>query len=96
MAPALEPGWRKAFFVCAGRLCAVRPLPPGPAARPEVEAGLASCRAACSEETLTPERAEDLVLLDGFACRPTPELAVLPLDAERIMARLARPSALAA
>ena len=96
LAPALEPGWRKAFFVCAGRLCAVRPLPPGQAARAEVESGLASCCAACAEETLTPERAEDLVLLDGFAWRPTPELAVLPLDAERIMARLARPSALAA
>ena len=29
IAPALEPGWRKAFFVCAGMLCAVRSLPPG-------------------------------------------------------------------
>ena len=96
VAPALEPGWRKAFFVCAGSLCAVRPLPPGPAAGPDVEAGLASCRTARAEETLTPEQAEDLLLLDGFACRPTPELAVLPLDAERIMARLARPLALAA
>ncbi len=56
VAPALEPGWRKAFFVCAGRLCAVRPLPPGPAASPEVESGLASCRTACAEETLTPEQ----------------------------------------
>ena len=96
VAPALEPGWRRAFFVCAGRLCAVRPLPPGQVALAEVEAGLACCRTACAEETLTPEQAEDLLLLDGFACRPTPELAVLPLDAEPIMARLARPLALAA
>jgi DNA polymerase III subunit epsilon len=28
IAPALDPGWRKAFFVRAGFLCAVRPLPP--------------------------------------------------------------------
>jgi DNA polymerase-3 subunit epsilon len=89
VAPALEPDRHKAFFVCAGGVCDVRSLPPGPAARPDVEAGLACCRAAraCASETLTPEQAEDLVLLDGFASRNPPELAVLPLDAERIMAR---------
>ncbi len=87
VAPALDPGWQKAFFVCAGGLCAVRPLPPGAGARLEIEAGLAQCRAAAGvEETLTPEQAEDLLLLDGFVRRPPPELAVLPLDAERITA----------
>jgi DNA polymerase III epsilon subunit family exonuclease len=86
VAPALEPGWQKAFFVCAGGLRAVRPLPPGAGARLEIEAGLARCRAAGAGETLTPEQAEDLLLLDGFVRRPPPELAVLPLDAERIAA----------
>jgi Cu/Ag efflux pump CusA len=41
-------------------------------------------------ETLTLEQAEELVLLDGFIRRPTPELAVLSLDAGRITAHLMR------
>jgi DNA polymerase III subunit epsilon len=88
VAPAVEPGWRRAFFVCAGGVCAVRPLPPGPGARLEVEAGLSRCTAARAdgEEPLTPEQAEDMILLDGFVQRPPPELKVLPLDAERIVA----------
>jgi DNA polymerase-3 subunit epsilon len=89
VAPALEPGWRTAFFVCGGGLCDVRSLPPGPGARLVVEAALARCRAARAGagETLTPEQAEDLVLLDGFASRKPPELAVRALDPERILAR---------
>jgi DNA polymerase III subunit epsilon len=90
IAPAGEPGWQKAFFVCGGAVCAVRPLPPGAGARLEIGAGLALCRAARgrSDEALTPEQAEDLMLLDGFLRRPPPELAVLPLDAELITAHL--------
>jgi DNA polymerase III epsilon subunit family exonuclease len=90
IAPASEPGWRKAFFVCGGGVCAVRPLPPGAGTRLEIEAGLALCRAARRRagDTLTPAEAEDLLLLDGFVRRPPPELAVLPLDGERITAHL--------
>jgi DNA polymerase III subunit epsilon len=90
IAPAIEPGWRRAFFVCDGRVCAVRPLPPGAGARLEINAGLALCRQACpgSGETLTPDQAEDLLLLDGFIRRPPPELGVLPLDAGQITAHL--------
>jgi DNA polymerase III epsilon subunit family exonuclease len=90
VAPASEPGWRKAFFVCGGGVCTVRPLPPGGGARLEVEAGLALCRAArgADADPLTPAEAEDLMLLDGFVRRPPPELAVLPLDAARISAHL--------
>ena len=86
--PSLEPGWRKAFFVCGGGVCAVRSLPPGPGARLEAEAGLAHCRAARERagEVLTPEQAEDLLLIDGFVRRPPPELAILPLEAARIAA----------
>jgi DNA polymerase-3 subunit epsilon len=92
IAPAATPGWRKAFFVCAGRVCATRSLPPGPGARLEINAGLTLCRFARDQpgETLTLAEAEDLLLLDGFVRRPPPELAVLPLDAERITAHLAR------
>src|SRR5215218_8056742 len=90
IAPAVEPGWRKAFFVAGGGLCAVRSLPPGAGARLEVGAGLALCQAARERdaETLTPEQAEDLLLIDGFVRRPPRELAVLPLDALRIRAHL--------
>jgi len=90
IAPAVEPGWRKAFFVAGGGLCAVRSLPPGAGARLEVGAGLALCQAARERdtETLTPEQAEDLVLIEGFVRRPPPELAVLPLDALRIRTHL--------
>ena len=91
IAPMLEPGWRKAFFVSAGSVCAARALPPGPGARLEIGAGLAICRSTrdAAEEVLTPEQAEELVLIDGFVRRPPPELAVLPLDAETIAAHLA-------
>ena len=90
VAPAGEPGWRKAFFVSGGEVCAVRSLPPGGGARLEVEAGLALCRVTRvrAGDTLTPEQAEDLLLIDGFVRRPPPELAVLPLDAARITAHL--------
>jgi excinuclease UvrABC nuclease subunit len=90
IAPSVEPGWLKAFFVCGGGVCAVRSLPPGAGARLEVGAALVLCRTARerAEEALTPDQAEDLLLLDGFVRRPPPELAVLPLDAERIRAHL--------
>ena len=45
IAPALEPGWRKAFFVCGGGICAVRSLPPGPGARLQIDGALALCQA---------------------------------------------------
>jgi DNA polymerase III epsilon subunit family exonuclease len=42
IAPAAEPGFARAFFLAAGRIAAVRTLPPGDGARLEVEAGLAA------------------------------------------------------
>jgi DNA polymerase III epsilon subunit family exonuclease len=91
IAPAIEPWWRKAYFVSGGGVCAVRSLPPGGGERLEIEAGLALCRVARERSggTLTPDQAEDLLLLDGFVRRPPPELALLPLDAGRITAHLA-------
>jgi DNA polymerase-3 subunit epsilon len=88
LAPAGEPGWRRAFFVSRGAVRAVRTLPPGAGARLEVEAGVALCRGATAPDTLTAAEAEDLMLLDGFVRRPPPELAVLPLDADEIAAHL--------
>ena len=91
LAPAVDPGWHRAFFVSGGAVRAIRSLPPGAGARLEIEAGLALCGTAERRtEPLTPEEAEDLLLIDGFVRRPPPELAVLPLDADRIAAHLAR------
>ena len=87
IAPALTPGWRKAFFVHEGAVCATRPLPPGPGARLEINAGLAIARATPEQhEPLTSGQAEDMLLIDGFVRRPPPELTILPLDAEALSA----------
>jgi len=70
---------------------AVRPLAPGAGARIEIEAGIAVCRSAEEpDDTLTAGEAEDLILLHGFIRRPPPELAVLPLDLDRIAEQLSR------
>jgi DNA polymerase III epsilon subunit family exonuclease len=85
IAPALTPGWRQAFFVCAGVLCAVRPLPPGPGARLEINAGLTIARHTARErEPLTGEEAENMLLLGSFVHRPPPELTVIPLDSKHL------------
>ena len=85
VAPAVETGWRKAFFVAGGEVRSVRSLPPGAGARVEIEAGLAACRGLAPREPLTAEQAEELLLLDGFVRRPPPELRVLPLaEAHRL------------
>jgi DNA polymerase III epsilon subunit family exonuclease len=79
IAPAAEPGWRKAFFVAGGEVRAVRSLPPGAGAGLELAAGAVACSPSAEREPLTPEQAEELLLLDGFIRRPPPELSVLPL-----------------
>jgi DNA polymerase III subunit epsilon len=86
VAPAVETGWRRAFFVAGGEVRAVRSLPPGAGARLEIEAGLAACGdRPASPEPLTAEQAEELLLLDGFVRRPPSELTVLPLaEAHRL------------
>jgi DNA polymerase-3 subunit epsilon len=84
LAPAVEPGCVRAFFVAAGRVCAVRTLVPGGAAL-EVEAGLAAARAARAEGVPYDAAAADALLaLEPFLRRPPPELRVAPLDAAAI------------
>ena len=91
IAPAVEPGWQKAFFVSGGALRAVRPLAPGGrAARDRSRPRALPIRRGADEDPLTAAQAEDLMLLHGFIRRPPPELAVLPLDAERIAEHLGR------
>jgi DNA polymerase III epsilon subunit family exonuclease len=90
LAPATDRGWRRAFFVAGGRVCAVRTLPPGGGARLEVELGVASSRAVLAEgPSYAPEDADDLLVVEEFLRRPPPELHVLPLDAAVICAQLA-------
>jgi DNA polymerase III epsilon subunit family exonuclease len=91
IAPTLTPGWRKAFFVHGGAIRATRPLPPGPGARLEVNAGLVVARSTPRVTgPLSGSQVEDMLLVDGFARRPPPELAVLPFDANEIVAYLDR------
>jgi DNA polymerase III epsilon subunit family exonuclease len=96
LAPALEDGFTKAFFVAGGRIAAVRTLPPGAGATLEIRAGLAAARAASSgPPALDPLSADELVLLDGFIRRPPPELSVAELDEEAIFAAVGTKAALA-
>jgi DNA polymerase III subunit epsilon len=89
LAPAHQPGWRRAFFVAGGRVCTVRTLPPGGGMRLEVELGVAAARAALAgEPSYAPEDADELLVIDEFLRRPPPELQVLPLDAAVICAQL--------
>jgi len=78
VAPAVDEGWRRAFFV-AGRLVAVRGLPPGSGAALETEAGWAAVRRArtANDGPLDPEAADELVLAGSFVRRPPPELQIL-------------------
>ena len=84
LAPAREAGLRRAFFVAGGRIAAVRTLPPGVAGRLEVASGLAAT--APDTPSHAPEDADDLLAVAGFLRRPGPELRVVELDAERILA----------
>jgi DNA polymerase III epsilon subunit family exonuclease len=77
LAPAAEPGFRRAFFVANGRVAAVRTLPPGGGAQLELRAGIAAARA--SEPTYDPEVADELLVLGTFLRRPPPEIEIVQL-----------------
>jgi DNA polymerase III subunit epsilon len=76
--PAVEEGWRRAFFVAHGRVAAVRALPRGPGAALELEAGVAEARAATA--SLAPEEADELLLVGSFLRRPPPEMTLLRFE----------------
>jgi DNA polymerase III subunit epsilon len=77
LAPAVEPGMRRAFFLAGGRVQAVRTVPPGAGASLELEAGVAAARARRLE--LDAESVDELLLVGSFLQRPPPELEVRPL-----------------
>jgi DNA polymerase III epsilon subunit family exonuclease len=84
LAPAREPGLRRAFFVAGGRIAATRTLVAGPAGDVEARAGLAEVERA--EPSFAPEHADELLVVAGFLRRPPPELRVVALDASEILA----------
>lgn len=84
IAPARQPGLKRAFFVAGGRVVAVRTLAPSGAGSVEARAGLAAATAA--EPSYTPEDADELLVVGGFLRRPGPELRIVSLDQAAILA----------
>jgi hypothetical protein len=88
VAPGAAPGHARAFFVAGGRVAAERALPPGGGAHLEIEAGLAAARRALASET--PGDLDELHLIGTFLRKPPPELAIVPLDTQAILAAAKR------
>jgi len=82
--PALEPGMMRGIFVSNG-IVARRTIPRGGGGSLEVEAGLAEVRAPVDAD-LTATAAEELLLVASFIRRPPPELRVVPLERNAIIA----------
>jgi hypothetical protein len=74
-------------LVAAGRIAALRHLPPGGGAALEVESGLAAAHRAVAEGPVAgAETADELLLLASFLRRPPPELKVTALRRDAILA----------
>ena len=84
LAPALEPGFSRAFFVSGGKVAAVRTLAAGAAGRLELEAGLTE--ASLAAPSFAPEDSDELLVVGGFLRRPGPELRILPLASAETLA----------
>jgi DNA polymerase III epsilon subunit family exonuclease len=84
LAPALEPGTFDGFFVAGGRVIARPAL-----SHAALDDGLAAAATASAEgPACEPDHVDELLVLATFLRRPPPELRVLPLDREAILARL--------
>ena len=83
LAPAREPGFRRAFVVARGRVAA-RTIPQGAAGRLELETALAT--ASSVEPSLGPEDAADLLVVSGVLRKPPPEVRVVGLRLAEILA----------
>jgi DNA polymerase III epsilon subunit family exonuclease len=79
IAPAVEPHYRRAFFVRGGRLQTVRTVPPGAGAAVELQAG--AVLAQNGEPATDPDCVDELLLIGSFLRHPTPELETVPLSA---------------
>jgi DNA polymerase III epsilon subunit family exonuclease len=82
LAPAQEPGFRRAFFVAGGRVASVRTVPQGHAGALELRAALAEIalgEAGATAPSFAPSDADELLVVSGFVRRPGPELRIVPL-----------------
>jgi len=84
LVPAVAPGHVRAFFLAGGRIAAERTLPPGGGAHLEVEAGLAAARRSGELDL------DELFLVARFLRRPPPELTIVPLERDAILAAATR------
>ena len=81
----------QAFFLSRGVVASRRRMTRAGGALLEVTAGLAEARMKRGDAAShAPEEADDLLLLGSFLRCPPPELVVVPLDAERIVAACER------
>jgi DNA polymerase-3 subunit epsilon len=85
LVPASEDGFVRAYLVRGGRIAAVRTLPAGAGGRLEAETAVAAALRADAIPA-DPEDVEELLLVGSFLRRPPPELVVVPLRADRILA----------
>ena len=90
LAPSREHGFQRALLVTGGRVAAIRTIPVGSGTSHELHTALAEITLVTnchlSSPSYTPEDADALLVLAQFLRRPGPELRVVPLDAERILA----------
>ncbi|HKT43834.1 MAG TPA: hypothetical protein VJQ85_03470, partial [Gaiellaceae bacterium] len=84
LVPAAGAGHVRAFFLAGGRVAAERTLPPGGGATLEVEAGLAASRREGELDL------DELFLVARFLRRPPPEMTIVPLEREAILAAARR------
>ena len=91
LVPAGDGAHVRALFVAGGRIAAVRTLPPGGGAALEVEAGLAAAnrQIQASNSLLQGDSGEleldELLLVDSFLRRPSPELRIASLQRDEIL-----------
>ena len=86
IAPAREPGFRRAFLVAGGRVASVRTVPTGEAGAVELRAALAEAALAAvgtAAPSYAPGDADELLVVSGFVRRPGPELRIVPLGPAR-------------
>jgi DNA polymerase-3 subunit epsilon len=83
LAPAREHGFWRAFVVARGRVVA-RTVPRGAAGRLELAAALAAVSSV--EPSLAAADAADLVVVGGFLRKPPPELRIVGLELNEILA----------
>jgi excinuclease UvrABC nuclease subunit len=84
LVPDRDPRFVRAVAVVGGRVATRRSIPRGAGAVPEAAALVAD--ALHRDDPLLPQDADELLLVDGFLRRPPPELVVVGLEVDAIVA----------